>query len=805
MIFAKRLLALVLTLVLLLGVSACDDKATESSDTSSKESIAEISSETSHESTESSDESSLEESSEPPPPPEPTAAEVFAEAASFWAETDNYHHEIEITSERYVGSIGYTEEWEREADYLGIGTDSFCALIDNEQILMDSVIRSEEYYADGKAYLIYNSTENKYVSDMTSESYLERVLPAVILDPALYETVEFANEDKTEIRFEGASDAESWLASYSLWINEANGTAYLDKDGAIERMEYTVSYNRGPVMATDIYTVELSESKRNAEDIPAFSEEFAPVETIDLPKILDYASYMLLSLPGGTGSNNIEIGSQLAGIYLLEHFSFSSIVCEDGNMLMELDDEYLLQTADEGYSQTWNALYKDGEVTYTQDGKENPRAVDFDWMQSVLYAAFTSVTIPEPSFMESIRFEDIGDFWIVEYDIDPAHAKDVEQYALSLVLQDPTVVDQYSSEFRVTTFTGKLSIDKDTGFLTASSCTLEAEHIVNGDPYVFLFSRDMTMSFGDISAYENITGEPYPDTEPPEEEKATPVFYEVTDDSGGKLYLLGTIHIGDDRTAFLPDEIYAALEEADALAVEMNTHTMEDRLLADAALYHAYMDANFYTDDGTLKEHIPETLYQQVADRMYALGYAQLTDQMRPSAIITDYMAALTDSCNYLFSLKGVDERLLTLAENADKKIYEIEDIKEHLLTMSKLSPETQQALLEECVQYKRADALASNLYSFDLWCNGDPQAWEEYLDSEYEGEMTEELRKAYEEYDRVLEGDRNGVMFEKIKDYLASDETVFAAVGMAHILGDGGLADQLTDAGYTVKLVEYQ
>ncbi len=803
--YIKQILSVLLVSVLLFGVSACDDKVAEISDAPSEESLAEISSETSREGAESlDDESSLEESSEPPPPPEPTAAEIFAEAASFWAETDNYHHEIEITSERYVGSIGYTEEWEREADYIGIGTDSFCALIDNEQILMDSVIRSEEYYADGKAYLIYDSTENKYVSDMTSESYLEQVLPAVILDPALYETVEFANEDKTEIRFEGASDAESWLATYSLWINEANGVAYLDKDGAIERMEYTVSYNRGPVTATDVYTVELSESKRKAEDVPTLSEEYFPVETIDLPKILDYAAYMLFSLPNGTGFETIEIGSQLASLYYYEQFWFDSIECEDGNILMELDDEFMLQMADEEYNQTWNALYKDGEVTYTQDGEEIPDTVDHDWMQSVLYTALTSIIVMEPSFMESIRFEDIGDFWIVEYDIDPAHAKDIEQYALSLVLQDPTVLDQFVSDFRVTTFTGKLSIDKDTGFLTASSCMLEAEHIAEGEPYLFIFTRDISMSFGDISAYENITGEPYPDIEPPEEEKATPAFYEVTDENGNKLYLLGTIHSGDNRTAFLPDEIYAALEEADALAVEMNTHTVEDRLLADEVLYNAYIDSIYYSDGSTLDEHIPETLYKQIKDLMFACGYALYLDQMRPSAILSDYATALTDSCDYLSSLKGVDERLLTLAEQTDKKIYEIEDVREHLLTMSKLSLETQQVILEEYMQYRRADILASDLYLFDLWCQGDPQAFEEYLDEEATGELTEEQRKAYEEYDRVMEGDRDEIMFEKLTEYLASDETVFVAVGAAHVLGENGLVDMLEEAGYTVTLVTY-
>jgi hypothetical protein len=40
---------------------------------------------------------------------------------------------------------------------------------------------------------------------------------------------------------------------------------------------------------------------------------------------------------------------------------------------------------------------------------------------------------------------------------------------------------------------------------------------------------------------------------------------------------------------------------------------------------------------------------------------------------------------------------------------------------------------------------------------------------------------------------------------YLESGETVFYAVGLAHLLDDvNGLVDTLREAGYTVELVQY-
>ena len=71
--------------------------------------------------------------------------------------------------------------------------------------------------------------------------------------------------------------------------------------------------------------------------------------------------------------------------------------------------------------------------------------------------------------------------------------------------------------------------------------------------------------------------------------------------------------------------------------------------------------------------------------------------------------------------------------------------------------------------------------------------------------EMTEEEKKAYEEYSKALNDDRDALMLEKAKEYIASDETVFFAVGLAHLLdNETGLVKTLTEAGYTVELVEY-
>ena len=94
----------------------------------------------------------------------------------------------------------------------------------------------------------------------------------------------------------------------------------------------------------------------------------------------------------------------------------------------------------------------------------------------------------------------------------------------------------------------------------------------------------------------------------------------------------------------------------------------------------------------------------------------------------------------------------------------------------------------------------------YEAWCNGDAKQLSETVNEEadFKGMSDEEI-KAYEEYTKALTDDRDELMLKKAKEYIASGETVFVAVGLAHLLDEEtGLLNALEDAGYTVEQVEY-
>ncbi|MBQ7160413.1 MAG: TraB/GumN family protein, partial [Clostridia bacterium] len=49
---------------------------------------------------------------------------------------------------------------------------------------------------------------------------------------------------------------------------------------------------------------------------------------------------------------------------------------------------------------------------------------------------------------------------------------------------------------------------------------------------------------------------------------------------------------------------------------------------------------------------------------------------------------------------------------------------------------------------------------------------------------------------------DRNIGMADKAEEYLAAGQKTFFAVGTGHMVGEGGIADLLTQRGYTVEKI---
>jgi len=416
-------------------------------------------------------------------------------------------------------------------------------------------------------------------------------------------------------------------------------------------------------------------------------------------------------------------------------------------------------------------------------------------------------------YWKDITATDLGSLLLLEYEFNDNFGNSNQNEVCAMLWNDPSFLYNLASEYKNVEVNGYLSIDKFTGIPVAAGYYYEGMHTIDGVDYPLTVQFDQSIEAPALGAYKAITEKQPPEEEP--ETKPTPLFYHVTGEEGQEMWLLGTIHVGDSRTAFLPEEIYNAFAASDALALECDTEAFDEELEKDDALSEKVSDLYVFSANGdTFESLMEEEEYDRAVQLLKAVGgYNMNMPYLIPSA--------WSDSID-LFSLRqgyhlhrdmGVERRLYAWAEELEKEIIEVESNMFQLEMLTGFSNDLQLLLLEESMEYMGPEYYEGVLDLYEKWCAGDEAVLREELSDEDDtSELTEEElaeynanKPLYDEYDKAVSIDRNVGMLKKAIEYLESGEVIFYAVGLAHLLNDtNGLVDTLREAGYTVELVTY-
>ena len=306
--------------------------------------------------------------------------------------------------------------------------------------------------------------------------------------------------------------------------------------------------------------------------------------------------------------------------------------------------------------------------------------------------------------------------------------------------------------------------------------------------------------------------DPAPATEVPSAELQTPdydpadlhpMLWKVTDAEGHTLYLFGTIHVGDGRTAAVLEKVAPILLQCDALAVEFDMVAYEQDLGAVMADYQQFV----YTDGSTVQDHMSEELYARCAELLGQVGaYSPLIDHYNLAMWSQLVQQAALMTTTPLDPQLGMDRQLIGLAYEKELPVLEVESASFQMNLLNSFSDELN--LLQLQATLDSLDSYGADIDSlFETWLTGDYDAILALLNAEDEEETegyTDEQLALVEDYNKALLDDRNLGMAEVALGYLASGDTVFVAVGTAHMVDTVGLVQLLTDAGCTVERVEY-
>ncbi len=266
-------------------------------------------------------------------------------------------------------------------------------------------------------------------------------------------------------------------------------------------------------------------------------------------------------------------------------------------------------------------------------------------------------------------------------------------------------------------------------------------------------------------------------------QKAKPNYALLWEISGKDLpqscYLFGTMHLRDERVFELCDSVMLAIESVDAFAMEVHP---------DSALtYVMNLSLNDRDTFNELRETLSEEAYEEVEDLLKRKSDTSIDELRSKKPELVEQM--LQGIKELPFTKKKpqiLDLTLFSYASDRGKKMYG----------------------LEQMGEYKDLTKAFFGMFEDTLIANDKPPVSLNSLIQIYQKGDLDEVKKRLndrfpnENYRQELLTNRNIRMVDKLIG-LGKQQSIFCAVGTAHLPGDDGMIALLRNKGYQVRKVD--
>ncbi|WP_439134443.1 TraB/GumN family protein [Pseudomaricurvus sp.] len=271
--------------------------------------------------------------------------------------------------------------------------------------------------------------------------------------------------------------------------------------------------------------------------------------------------------------------------------------------------------------------------------------------------------------------------------------------------------------------------------------------------------------------------------------RAEPLLWQVDDpDSGGRAYLFGSIHFGDESLYPLPDYVQKAFDSADSLVVELDISAVDQVQAA-----HLLALTGRLPSGGTLQDKLGEEQWQSLKEISEGLGFSVETFQrMQPWLVAVQLTAAQIRRSGFDESL-GIDRHFLKSVKESrpGMPIVELESFAEQMSLFKELSDAEEVSFLQQTLSefHQTPRSLEAIMAA---WKVGDEAALVTLINGAFESREDKLFQRIF--------ADRNAMMQVKVSERLSRGEDLFVVVGAGHIVGDDGLRGRLKTEGYQVK-----
>jgi len=264
------------------------------------------------------------------------------------------------------------------------------------------------------------------------------------------------------------------------------------------------------------------------------------------------------------------------------------------------------------------------------------------------------------------------------------------------------------------------------------------------------------------------------------------LFWQVQSENA-TVYLLGSIHYADESFYPLRREIEQAFNSSAHLVVEINIDDEKAQRYRELV-----QQKGSYQGEATIRDDISEETYRQLQYRLRRLGMPlEMLHKQKPGIVVLTLTAVQVMKMGFMPEL-GIDAHFLKKAVHSKKNIIELETVDDQMDIFLNI---TDGDLLLRETLHSLDDAEILMMDMTHCWKRGDEACLEKIL---FEDAVTR-----YPSFIRIYDDlffKRNENMANAIKGFLDGKGTYFVVIGAGHLVGDKGIPNLLTKAGYEVR-----
>ncbi len=272
-----------------------------------------------------------------------------------------------------------------------------------------------------------------------------------------------------------------------------------------------------------------------------------------------------------------------------------------------------------------------------------------------------------------------------------------------------------------------------------------------------------------------------------------PLWVVENSQTGGRVYMLGSFHMGMDNTAY-SDYILDAFDSSDIIAAELDTIAFSsDRGAVNEAVGYLRCPegtsaADYFGDSySEVKAFYKEKrLYNSAMEGMLPYYWA---------SVLSNHVA---EECGFR-SEYGTESVLLSRAKRMGKPIAELESGIEQYRNMGSIPMDIQIRSVTDCIgeNYNKQEDILRKMYVCwsSVSCEGE-EALAEFIEAEYTDS------DSYEEYYDMMYTSRQESMAQSVTQWLENGDSVFMLVGALHYYAEPDILTLLEERGYSSQFI---